>query len=553
MKLSIRSKLTTASGLLVAVVVVMFAVVMIQMVRGDLENDRTRVSQHRQEVMRQTGLLLTENVAQSSITMLAGFERQNLIYLANQLVASQTPGVEILNAAILDQRGQEVASPENSDAPEFDPEIYGLDSLVDIVAARVFERAENPSDWALGNFIVVAPIESVRPGPDEQSEPLVQRHGYALIEFGPGPLMAELAEIDSGTERRIEDIQRNIIILGGLAILLGILISIIQSLRITNPILRLAVSAEKVASGDFGERANVKSQDEIGILARSFNNLAERIQLLMTETRQKATLEKELEVARVIQETLLPPSGVVDREPLQIFGYFRSASVCGGDFWNVIDLDDGRTLVVIGDVTGHGVPSAMITASAKSSLDTIRNIRGKNLSLTFLLEEMNKTIFASAKRKFVMTFFAITYDRARNELHYSNAGHNFPFLVRKENGKLEVKGLVARGNRLGDVENSRYVEHKMPIKSGDLIALYTDGLTEYRNDDGVEYTEKRFRRMLQKCYALSAEEIGKAILRDLSQFANQAPQEDDVSLVIVKVGQILGPQRHPLPVPPKTN
>jgi serine phosphatase RsbU (regulator of sigma subunit) len=261
----------------------------------------------------------------------------------------------------------------------------------------------------------------------------------------------------------------------------------------------------------------------------------------VTETAEKATMQKELEVARAIQETLLPPTGVIKRPPLTIFGYFRSATVCGGDFWNVADLEDGRTLVAIGDVTGHGAPSAMITATAKSSMDTVRSVRGEKLALTYMLEEMNKTIFSSAKRKFVMTLFAMAFDRSRNLLTFANAGHNFPFLLRREEGEIRVSSLVARGNRLGDVEESRYMEHKLEVQSGDLIALYTDGLTEFRNDSGQEYSERRFRRMLESTLGQSAGDVGKAVLRDLADFAGRTPQEDDITLVIVEVGHLGGP------------
>jgi serine phosphatase RsbU (regulator of sigma subunit) len=499
----------------------------IQMVRGDLEAEQQRVSQRRLQAMRETGLLLTQMVAQGALPLLADFQVPNLTSLVTRLVArSETSGVEVISAAILQNNGQPVTWAPADAGPRVQPEQFGVASFSAIEEPSVSTSGGGDAD-TLSNFVVIAPI---------QSESL--RLGYALLEFGVGPLEAELQEIADYTANRIAVLQRNTSILGVLALLLGVLIAIVQSLRITNPILRLAASAEKIAAGDLQTRAIVKSRDEIGKLSHSFNNMAQRIEELLEETHEKATLRKELEVARVIQETLLPPSGLVDRDPLRIFGYFRSATICGGDFWNVADLEDGRVLIVIGDVTGHGVPSAMLTASAKSSMDTVRNIQGKNLSLTYMLEEMNRTIFASAKRKFVMTLFALAFDPTRAELTFSNAGHNFPFLVRKENGKVGVRGLVARGNRLGDVEDSRYMEHKIRIQSGDLIALYTDGLTEYRNNNGDEYSERRFRRILEQSQALDAEEVGKTILRDLSQFAAQAPQEDDVTLVIVKIGNL---------------
>jgi serine phosphatase RsbU (regulator of sigma subunit) len=543
MRLSIRSKLISTSTLLVAFVVVVFAAVTQQMVKGDLHSEQNRVIERRLQAMRETGVLLTQMVTQGALPLLADYQIPNLNRLMARLVGrSETSGVEVLRAAILTRSGDPVAWAPVDPPLRFTPADLGVASFDAIQEAHIHAIAGEDTHHP-GNFRVVAPIES----------PEV-RLGYAVLEFGTGPLLAELQEITDYTAQRAATIQRNTTILGGLAIVLGILIAILQSLRITNPILRLAASAEKIAAGDLETRARVSSRDEIGKLGHSFNNMAERVQELLHETREKATMQKELEVARIIQETLLPPSGVIERDNLRIFGYFRSASVCGGDFWNVTDLEDGRSLIVIGDVTGHGVPSAMLTASAKSSMDTVRNIRGKGLSLTYLLEEMNRTIFASAKRKFVMTFFAMAVDLSRTELTFCNAGHNFPFLVRKEDGKVGVRGLVARGNRLGDVEDSRYMEQKISLQSGDLIALFTDGLTEYRNNNGDEYSERRLRRILEQCHTLDAEEVGRTILRDLSQFAAQAPQEDDVTVVVVKVGNLHAAasavRRESLPAPP---
>src|SRR5688572_26299642 len=121
-------------------------------------------------------------------------------------------------------------------------------------------------------------------------------------------------------------------------------------------------------------------------------------------------MEKELEVARTIQETLVPPSDTVDRKFVKIAGYFQPASQCGGDWWTYHDLKDGKVLVVIGDVTGHGVPSAMITAAAKAACDVARAVNNEDVSSTQLLEIMNRAIFESAKRKFVMTCFASVID-----------------------------------------------------------------------------------------------------------------------------------------------
>ena len=185
------------------------------------------------------------------------------------------------------------------------------------------------------------------------------------------------------------------------------------------------------------------------------------------------------------------------------------------------------------DVTGTKL---MISAAAKSGLDTLINVSPSRLSLPYLLEELNKTVYDTAQRKFVMTFLAMKLDTRVGSLEFANAGHNFPLLLRSVNGKPEAQALIARGNRLGDVRNSRYQQIGCELLAGDLIFLYTDGLTEYRDPQGREYTERRLRRLLLSHCHLEPDAILSKVLSDLSEFAGNAPQEDDITIVVVRVG-----------------
>ncbi len=330
---------------------------------------------------------------------------------------------------------------------------------------------------------------------------------------------------------------KNAVFLGGMIILLGVILTVLQSLRISRPIRELTQRVERIAHGDLSERAVVDSNDEIGVLGRNFNYMAERLGVLLTETKEKATFEKEMEVARVIQESLLPPSRLIDHDFIQFIGYFKSASVCGGDWWNYADIADGKLLMLIGDVTGHGVSSAMITAAAKSCCDTLRHVTEGELTVTFLLEELNKTIYEAANRKFVMTFFATVIDPKERTITFSNAGHNFPLLFRPEpqEGEPAIVPLVTRGNRLGDVMESRFLERTVPYKPDDVLVWYTDGITEGVGSNGDEYGEKRFRRSIRSVLDKPADEILDKVLRDAeSFFADFTHPEDDITLVVGK-------------------
>ncbi len=353
--------------------------------------------------------------------------------------------------------------------------------------------------------------------------------------------IADIAERTRRIEQRIEERKRlatiNALFVGGMIVLLGVVLTILQSLRISRPVRELTESVERIAHGDLSERAVVDSTDEIGVLGRNFNYMAERIGVLLRETKEKATYEKEMEVARVIQESLLPPSQLIDRGFIEFIGYFKSASICGGDWWNYAELADGRLLILIGDVTGHGVSSAMITAAAKSCCDTLRHVTEGELTVTFLLEELNKTIYEAANRRFVMTFFATIIDPEARTITFSNAGHNFPLLFRSNPppGEPAIVPLVTRGNRLGDVMESRFLERTVPYSPGDVLVWYTDGITEGMGKSGEEYSEKRFRRSIRSVLDKGADVILDKVIRDAEAFfANFTNPEDDITLVVGK-------------------
>ena len=363
------------------------------------------------------------------------------------------------------------------------------------------------------------------------------------------------ADIAARSEERKAKSVFNALFVGGLIVLLGVVLSILQSLRISRPLRQLTDSVERIAHGEMKERAKISSNDEIGVLARNFNYMAERIGVLLTETKEKATLEKELEVARVIQESLLPPSRLIDKGYFQFQGYFKSASICGGDWWSFSDLINDKLLILIGDVTGHGVSSAMITAAAKSCCDTLRHVTEGELTCTFLLEELNKTIYEAAHRKFVMTFFVTIIDPHARTLTFSNAGHNFPLLFRghPREGEPGVVPLVTRGNRLGDVMESRFLERTVSFEPGDVLLWYTDGLTEGLGKNGEEYGEKRVRRSITATLDKGADAILERILRDAeAHFANFVRPEDDITLVVGKFTEtrVAASRSKPQPPPP---
>ncbi|HWO22029.1 MAG TPA: SpoIIE family protein phosphatase [Kofleriaceae bacterium] len=361
------------------------------------------------------------------------------------------------------------------------------------------------------------------------------RRGYVVLGYDLAPTESYAAAAD----REKADASTRAALytgaVGALFVLIGTVLAILQGLSISRPIKQLAWKADQIARGDLEARVEVKSSDEIGLLGENFNYMADQIAILLQQTAEKARIEQELEVAKTIQETLVPGAEPIERGTLRFAGFYLPAAQTGGDWWTWHELAAGKVLIVIGDVTGHGVPSAMITAAAKAACDVARHIHGDDVTVTRLLEIMNHAIWQSAQRRFVMTCFASIIDTRHRTITYANAGHNFPYLFRAGEGKGEFGSLMIRGNRLGDDPASRYEAKTTELVPGDVLIWYTDGIVECENEGGEEYGEKRFRASVRRAAALDPRDMRDAIVGDSMTYFGAMPRKDDITMIVGRI------------------
>jgi serine phosphatase RsbU (regulator of sigma subunit) len=361
------------------------------------------------------------------------------------------------------------------------------------------------------------------------------RRGYVVLgyDLAPTEIYAQAADREKAEASTRAALYTGAV--GALFVLIGTVLAILQGLSISRPIKALAWKADQIARGDLEARVEVTSSDEIGFLGENFNYMADQIAILLQQTAEKARIEQELEVAKTIQETLVPGADPVDRGPLRFAGFYLPAAQTGGDWWTWHELVGGKLLIVIGDVTGHGVPSAMITAAAKAACDVARHVHNDDVTVTRLLEIMNHAIWQSAQRRFVMTCFASIIDTRNRVITYANAGHNFPYLFRGGEGKGEFGSLMIRGNRLGDDPSSRYEAKTTELVPGDVLVWYTDGIVECDNEAGEEYGEKRFRASVRRAAALDARDMRDAIVGDAMTHFGAAPRKDDITMIVGRI------------------
>ena len=223
-------------------------------------------------------------------------------------------------------------------------------------------------------------------------------------------------------------------------ICIGVISSILGAKTLTQPVQALMEGTVAVGHGDFSTKVEVKSQDELGVLGDSFNYMQGEILKYMDEVKEKTRMEGELAVAQLVQNSFFPNQSF-ENNLLQIAGSYQSASECGGDWWGFSEIND-KTIVFIGDATGHGVPAALITATAYTSVNIIEDLSRSNpeisLSPDKILEQMNHAVYKMGGQ-ILMTFFVGVIDHRSKMLTYSNASHNPPFLLTNNAGGSPTK------------------------------------------------------------------------------------------------------------------
>lgn len=358
------------------------------------------------------------------------------------------------------------------------------------------------------------------------------RLGYSTAELGR-TLDASLA----AARTRATQSAREQLMVAGIILLVGILLGAVQSMRMTGQLQVLNHQANLIAAGQLDQRVQVKSRDEIGQLAANFNTMAHSLTELLDRAAGKASLEREFELARGVQDLMSPPSGLVHVGPYSLSGRCDMATRCGGDWWSFRELGGGRLLVVVGDVTGHGMPSAMVAGCARGALEALRGVDDSLITPTRALEAMDNALKGLGKIDLLMTCFAIVVDPRQGVIEYANAGHCFPYLVnRKPDGALgDLAILAVRGNPLGTPARS-FNTWRRPFQVGDVLVLATDGLTDRLNPRGERFGDRRYRALLNTATmspeATGAQELRDRVYRSVDAFGEGHPADDDVTLVV---------------------
>lgn len=240
----------------------------------------------------------------------------------------------------------------------------------------------------------------------------------------------------------------------------------------------------------------------------------------------------EWEAARLVQERIFPAV----RPPvpgLDYYGDWRPARGVSGDYIDYFLMKEGNLGVAVGDVCGKGLPAALLTSSLHSTVRALRFQR--NSSLPELVQTIHELFYEICPENCYATLFVARYDPAEQRLHYINAGHEPPFVMRKAGSHYRTIFLECGGPVIGMLRKSSYREGVVSLTPGDLVVAYTDGLCETRNAAGEEWGWPRFMEKLEANGDRRSIDIVDAIMRETETFAAGAPQFDDVTLWVGRV------------------
>jgi sigma-B regulation protein RsbU (phosphoserine phosphatase) len=307
---------------------------------------------------------------------------------------------------------------------------------------------------------------------------------------------------------------------------------------ITGAVHELFEGTERVRQGDFGHRIPVLANDQLGELANSFNQMTGSIEDLLRQAAEKKRLEEEMRLAREIQMSLLP------RGPLLVPGFTVSA-LCvparevGGDYYDVVALPDGRYGILIADVSGKGMSAALYMAELKGLILSLSQI---HLSPRDLLVSANRLISMHLDSRSFITMTYAVIDPAAGVMTYARAGHTPLLYLPAGNGSgsrariLAPDGLVL-GLRIDNGERfaSLLAEVTLKLAPGDLLVLFTDGISEAMNERADCFGESQLAELVEEHGHLPIGELRERILREISAFVGGAPQHDDMTMILLKV------------------
>ena len=326
------------------------------------------------------------------------------------------------------------------------------------------------------------------------------------------------------------------LLLAGL-LLIFIIIFLAVALVVRENVVRKIVdvneSLAKIRTGNLEERVDVTRNTEFAELSLGINNTVDALKETMDEIALRN--HKELEFAREVQRSVLPryDEFVSYGMPFEICGDMKAAREVGGDFYDYFLIGEDKIGFVIADVSGKGIPAALLMMTAKT---LVKNVVLGSQNPTEALDYANKQLCINNEKSMFVTLWLGILNFKEGEIEFANAAHNPPLLKKAGQPAFYMDHKkYKRSLMLGAMEETIYHNNRIPFESGDLLFLYTDGVTEATNRSEMLYGEERLQRCVEKNSARPPEELMKAVHEDIDRFVDGAEQFDDITMVVLKM------------------
>lgn len=329
---------------------------------------------------------------------------------------------------------------------------------------------------------------------------------------------------------RPKQLTRQIVWLMAAMVVAVLLVVVVLSRKIAAPILELQRGVEAVSGGNLDQKIEVRTGDEIQSLAEAFNRMTGNLRTYIANL-EEATVEREraateLELARRIQESSLPD--LIQVPGAELASVVLPAREVAGDFYEYFPLPNGRIALIVGDVSGKGVSAALFAARAAQLLRSAASI----LPPQDAIAHVNGALARHNPDVIFLTLFFAIWSPGERTLHYVNAGHNPPLLLRVEG---TIERLAQRGGpALGPMRGRRYAVSETTLRPGDLLAVYSDGITEAPNADGVMFGEERLGAMLRERKGQPLAAITDGVTADVIAWQAGSQPFDDVTLLLAR-------------------
>ncbi len=303
---------------------------------------------------------------------------------------------------------------------------------------------------------------------------------------------------------------------------------------ILNPLRKLAEWVRSAGSGEIEDEIDIDPTTEVGEIAKAFTEITTKFRESQKNLAEQERLQKEMQVAQEIQQTLLPHE-FPDIEGYEIAGHYEAAQLIGGDYYDFVEVDRDTLGIVVADVSGKGVPGSMVMTMIRQALRTeARGIK----DAAEVLARLNELVLGDMKKGMFVTVFYVIIDSKRRRLNYASAGHNPMILYRASTQKTYY--LNPRGFPIGiqltepDLFRKSIESDTLQLAEDDLLLLYTDGITEAMNSRRQIFGEERLLQAIRQYGHLRAQPFVEALRGEILAFTEECPQSDDITFVVIR-------------------